>query len=87
MNLRPSNILKNIEDTVGFAAGSVARRAKRFGHDVRVEYRARQLAAETRRVRKLMDKLDALDPDEAAALARDQAEIIGRASELVRGKL
>lgn len=87
MNLRPSNILKNVEDTVAFVAGSAGRKAKRFAHDVRIEFRARQMAAESKRLAKVMRKLDSLDAHEAAELARDQAEILGRAQQILRGKL
>lgn len=85
-NFRPSNILKNIEDGIGFVAGSVGRKAGKFGHDVKVEFRARQLAASERQVRKMAEKFNAMPPEEQADLARESAEIIGRASQLLRNK-
>lgn len=85
-NFRPSNILKNIEDGIGFAVGSVGRKAGKFGHDVKVEFRARQLAAEERRVRKMAEKFSAMSPEDQADLARESAEILGRAAQLLRNK-
>ena len=85
-NFRPSNILKNIEDGIGFVAGGAARKAGRFGHNVRVEFRARQLANAERAARKLDAKFARMSDDELVATMNDQLEILQRAAELRRGK-
>lgn len=83
-NFRPSNILKNIEDSVTFAAGSVGRKAGKFGHDVKVEFRARQIAAEARRIEREVKRMERLSYHEAQVALADQMEILGRAQQLLR---
>ena len=84
MNFRPSNIIRHVEDTVAFAASGVARRAKRGAHEVRVEYRARQIAAEAKRIEREMKRMEKLDFHEAQAALEDQMEILARAQQLIR---
>lgn len=90
MNLRPSNILKNIEDGVTFVVGSAARGVTRkvgnAAHDVRIEYRARQMAAEARRMAKQVARVNKLTPEEQRDMERDLHDIVARTNELLRDK-
>lgn len=80
--MRLSKLVRGVEDTVLIASDSVARRAKRFVHDVSIEYRARQLAATLHDVHSQARKVAKMTDAQRVQLAQDQHEIANRALEL-----
>lgn len=80
--LRPSRLVGLVEDTVAIAGSRVARGAKSFAHGVRIEYKARQLAAGITDVQAHARKVARMSPAQRDALMRDQVEIADRACEL-----
>lgn len=93
MNLRPSNIIRGIENVVGntarFIAGGVvigassaANYTSEVARDLRVEMRARQLDARMREVHAQAEKLAGLSDSQYDAFHREQREIAQRALEL-----
>lgn len=79
---RPSTMLRVAEDATIGAASRVTEGAAKLGNAVRIEYRARQLAAAKQAIVKQAAELRGLSPAQREALARDEAAIIERAEEL-----
>lgn len=80
--VRPSTLMRLTEDTIISLPKSVARRAKRFGKAVHIEYEARMIDRAQHAIAKEQARLRSLSPDELKALARDQAVIFERAEQL-----
>lgn len=83
---RISNGVRTIENVVGFVAVSVGRKAARTAHDVHIEYKARQLAAESKRITKQMQKVNDMSWAEKRQMERDQRDIVARTNELLAGR-
>lgn len=80
--LRPSRLVGLIEDTVAIAGSRVARGAKNFAHGVRIEFKARQMAAGLMDVEAHARKVARLNARQREALQQDQIAIAERACEL-----
>ena len=80
--IRISTLARLAEDTIINAAGAVADKTKQISHGVRIEYRARQINALERAVRKDEERMAAMSAAERRAHAADQREIVRRAKEL-----
>lgn len=80
--LRPSHIVRSVEDGVLAASSKVANGTKNAVRAVRVEYNAREIDKMQRKVEKLAVKVRQMDPEERAQLAAEEAAILARAEEL-----
>ncbi len=80
--LRPSRIVRGVEDGVVAASSKVASTTSSAVRAVRVEYSARKIDALRRDVEKAAKKMRALDAAERARLAAEQADILDRAEQL-----
>jgi hypothetical protein len=80
--LRPSRLVGLVEDTVAIAGSRVAQGAKSFAHGVRIEYKARQLAAGISDVQAHARKVAGMNQRQRDELMRDQVAIADRACEL-----
>lgn len=83
LNLRPSRVVRGIEDTVLFIGTAAATGVLRATRAVRSEYQARQLAASARSVEEQARKIEAMSPAEQAAFYAAQAAVHARAGELL----
>lgn len=80
--MRLSNGIRRIEDVTGFVAARVARGAKNYAHNVKIEYRARQLLALQAGLRKQLDAYQRMSPAKKAAHIVEQMEIERRLAQL-----
>lgn len=78
-NLRPSRLVRKLEDGVSAVGHHVARGARA----VRNEYRARQLAAMSADILKQADAISRMSPGERAAFEIEQQHVAARVNELL----
>lgn len=84
--MRLSTGLRHIEDTIALVGVRTARRVKTYAHDVKVEYRARQLLALQKGLRKQLDAYQSMSPAKKAAHIVEQMEVERRLAELVSAR-
>lgn len=82
--IRISTLARLAEDTIINAAGSVANKSRAVAHGVRVEYRARQINALERAVKRDEERMAKMTAAERRAFQADQREIARRAKELAK---
>lgn len=80
--IRPSTLLRVVEDGVITAGSSIARRTKSVAHAVSIEYQARQLDAYMRHIARTAQRYEQMTPEERYMYADDMATIEARAAEL-----
>ena len=84
MAIRISTLARLAEDAIISAAGAAASKTQQFTHNVRVEYRARQINALERAVKRDEERVAAMSPAQRRAFQADQREIARRAKELAK---
>lgn len=82
--IRISTLARLAEDSILSAAGAAKAKTKQFTHNVRVEYRARQINALERAVKRDEERMANMSAAERRAYAADQREIARRAKELAK---
>ena len=80
--MRISTLARLAEDTIISAAGAVANKTSQVTRAIRVDYRARQINALERAVKRDEERMANMSAAERRAHAADQREIVRRAKEL-----
>lgn len=82
--IRISTLARLAEDTIINAAGAAVDKSRKVVREIRVDYRARQINALERAVKRDEERMASMSAAERRAHAADQREIVRRAKELAK---